>query len=51
MIRLTRGKGYADRLRAYKVVLDGQPVDDIRAGEIKDVPVTSGHHTLQLKVD
>jgi hypothetical protein len=32
-IALSRGSGYADRLRAYRVMLDGVEVGRIRNGE------------------
>jgi hypothetical protein len=46
-----RDSGYADRLRAYKVVVDGKPVGEIRNGETKEFPVSCGQHALALKVD
>jgi hypothetical protein len=50
MLRLTRGKSYADKARAYHVLLDGQDIGEIRQGETREFPV-SGRHSLQLKVD
>lgn len=44
-------KGYADKLRAYKVLLDGAEIGDIRQGESKDFSAHDGKHTLQLKID
>ena len=51
MIIIKRGKGYADKMRAYKVLLDGTEIGDIRQGESKQFPVQEGKHTLQLKID
>lgn len=50
-ITIRRGKSYADRLRAYKVVLDGLAVASVRAGESVTVPVTAGSHAIRLRVD
>jgi hypothetical protein len=51
MIRIKRDSGYADRLRAYKVVLDGTIVGDIRNGQQLELKVAPGKHRLQLKID
>jgi hypothetical protein len=51
MIRIKRDSGYADRLRAYKVVLDGDVIAEIRNGQQLDLDVPPGRHRLQLKID
>jgi hypothetical protein len=51
MIIIKRGKGYADKMRAYKVLLDGTEIGNIRQGESKQFPVQEGKYTLQLKID
>ena len=48
---ITRDSGYADRLRAYKVVLNGESIGEIRNGETKEFPIGSGKHALSLKID
>ena len=50
-IVLARASAYADRVRAYKVMLDGQQVGEIRNGETKSFPVPAGAHALHLKID
>ncbi len=50
-IRLSRGSGYADRLRGYRVLLDGAEIGRIGNGETKSFPVAPGKHQLALKVD
>ena len=50
-IRVTRGKGIVDRARAYKVLVDGQPVGSIKHDEQQTVPVPAGEHEVQMKVD
>lgn len=51
MIRISREKGYLDRLRKYKVILDGSVCGNIKAGETKDFHVNPGIHTISLKID
>ncbi len=51
MIRINRDTGYADRLRAYKVVLDGNVIGEIRNGQQVEFDVGSGKHQLNLKID
>lgn len=50
-LTITRDKGYADRLRAYKVVLNGERIGEIRNGETKEFSICPGKHTLSLKID
>jgi hypothetical protein len=50
-IVLHRSKVYRDRLRKYKVLIDGEVAGRIAAGEVKAFPVTAGEHRLELKVD
>jgi hypothetical protein len=50
-ITIRRGKSYADRLRDYKVEVDGVVVATVRAGQSATVPVTAGRHTLTIRID
>jgi hypothetical protein len=40
-----------DRLRSYKVVVDGQTAATLRRGEDVVVPVPAGHHAVKAKID
>ena len=51
LLRIVRDSGYADRLRAYKVVVDGDTTGEIRNGETKEFPISGGQHNLALKID
>ena len=51
MIRITRDSGYADRIRAYKIVLDGNVIGEIRNGEQLELDLPPGKHQLHLKID
>jgi hypothetical protein len=50
-LTITRDSGYADRRRAYKVVLNGESIGEIRNGETKEFPIGPGKHALSLKID
>lgn len=51
IIRVTRTTSYADRIRAYRIVIDGQEVARVRAGQSVDIPATLGAHTVVARVD
>jgi hypothetical protein len=51
MIRIKRDTGYADRVRAYKVVLDGNVIGEIKNGQQVEFDVAPGKHQLNLKID
>ena len=51
IIRVTRTKSYADRLRAYRILVDGVECARLHAGDSIDIPVASGSHTVIAKVD
>ena len=48
---VVRDSGYADRLRAYTIVLDGVVIGTIRNGETKTFPIVPGPHSISLKID
>jgi hypothetical protein len=50
-LTITRDSGYADRLRAYQVILDGERIGEIRNGETKEFSIGPGKHALSLKID
>ena len=50
-ITLSRDSGYADRIRAYRVVIDGSEVGTINNGETKTFSVEPGPHELDLRID
>jgi hypothetical protein len=51
LIQITRGPGYGDGLRAYRIVIDGEQRGKIGRGETVDIEVPSGPHELVLKID
>lgn len=50
-ITVSRTTSYADRLRAYKVKVDGMVVGSVRARKSVTVPVSPGRHSLVLRID
>lgn len=48
---LKRESAYGDRLRAYKILIDGKEVGKIKNGETWIHSVPDEEHTLQLKID
>ncbi len=51
MIKIERDSGIADRLRVYKVILDGKAVGEIKNGQEVTLEVSKGTHQLYLKID
>jgi hypothetical protein len=46
-----RDKGWSDKFRKWKVVLDGNEVGRLREGEEIRVDVPDGAHEIQMKID
>lgn len=51
VIRVSRSTGYPDRLRAYRIFVNGHEMARVSAGESVDIPVPSGTHEVVAKVD
>jgi len=51
MIVVTRGNSHCDKIRAYKIFIDGVYCGDIRNNEIKGFAVDNGSHTVCAKID
>ena len=50
-ISVSRDSGYADRVRDYRVMLDGAEIGRIGNGGEKSFEIAPGHHQLVIKVD
>jgi hypothetical protein len=50
-ITIRRTTNYADRLRAYKIKIDDVVVGQVRAGDSITIPITSGRHSIILRID
>jgi hypothetical protein len=48
---LTRAKTMSDKMRAYKVIVDGTEVGRIKEGEEASYKLDSGSHNLLIKID
>ena len=51
MIVIKRDTCYADRLRDYKIELDGTIIGTIADGQKKSFDVKPGSHVLRMKID
>jgi len=51
IIRIKRDTGYADKIRAYKIILNGDVVGKIKDGEQVEIDVAPGNHQLKMKID
>jgi hypothetical protein len=50
-IKISRDSGIADRIREYRVLLDGAEIGRIGNGETKSFEILPGQHQLVMKVD
>ena len=50
-ICIYRQPAYADRLRAYTILLDGQAMGEVRDGETCTVVAPEGEHVIKLTID
>ena len=51
MIKINRSTSYADKIRAYKIILDNECLGEIKRKETREFEVTEGKHTIYLKID
>lgn len=50
-VRLKRTSEFNNRMRDFKIFIDGQQVGTIANGETKDFPTTVGQHIVTAKID
>ena len=51
VIRVKRSTAYADYLRVYRILVDGQDMAGLSVGQSVDLPVFAGSHTVVAKID
>ena len=51
MIRISRQSRYSDSLRSYKIYIDDIYCSDIKNGEVKELDIENGEHSIYLKID
>ena len=51
IIRVTRTPSWIDRLRDYRIVVDGVERGRLKAGSAVDILVAAGPHTVVAKID
>jgi len=50
-VTFIRDSGWADRIRKYKIVVDGQVIAKVGDGETVEVDVESGERKVWIKID
>ena len=50
-LKLVRDSGWADKLRAYKILLNGTEVCKINDGEELSFPIEPGQYAIKAKID
>jgi len=50
-ITVTRKKAWADKIRSYKIYIDGVKVGKVREGKSWSKELSEGAHKIQLKID
>ena len=50
-LRICRNRAWQDKLRAYKIVIDGKEVGSVSEGMEATFALEPGDHTVQLKID
>ncbi|WP_409295856.1 hypothetical protein V1498_20350 [Peribacillus sp. SCS-26] len=50
-VTITRTSQFANKMRAYRIFLDGEEAGKIKNGETKKLEVRAGTHTLELEID
>ena len=48
---VARPKAYMDKVRSYRIMLDGQEIGRIKDGSEESLTIPAGQHELQLKID
>ncbi|MGI4763809.1 MAG: hypothetical protein ACRYGP_01885 [Janthinobacterium lividum] len=49
ILTISRDGGWADRFRAYAILVDGQPQGEIRRMQTRSIEVPHGTHQVQLR--
>ncbi len=50
-LKIYRPKEWNSKLRSFEIIIDGEKVSEINAGEQLSLDVSPGQHTLNLKID
>lgn len=50
-LTVKRDWGWADKIRGYKILVDGQPVGVLKQGETIVCPIGRGPHTVEARID
>lgn len=50
-INIQRSSEYINRIRSYRIYIDGKKVGTIENGEIKEFEVEEGNHIIEARID
>jgi len=50
-LTVTRDKGWADRLRKYRILLDGLEIGWIGEGDMIEQQIAAGSHVIEARID
>jgi hypothetical protein len=51
LVKVHRKNQFADRLRAYEIIVDGEVKNIVRAGRTAEFYLPKGLHRIRLKID
>ena len=49
-LKITRDKGWADKLRSYKIIVDEKEIAEIKEGETVELDIDQGQHELYCMI-
>ncbi|MFC4099812.1 hypothetical protein [Paenibacillus xanthanilyticus] len=50
-IELTRSTQYANKIRHFVILIDGQDMGNIEDGGTRQIPLSPGDHEIELRID
>jgi hypothetical protein len=50
-LRISRDRGYADKIRAYKILLNDVPIGKLNEGKELETQIPPGKHRVKAKID
>jgi hypothetical protein len=50
-LTVQRDKGWADKIRKYRILLDGAEIGRLGEGEVLHQQITNGPHVIEAKID
>ena len=51
IISISRPGGFADLIREYRILVDGEERGQLKAGGTTEIPVSAAQHTVEARID